>query len=457
MSKTSKYDVIVLGAGLTGLVTAFYLKKAGKQVLVIDKKEKPGGVIETHRENGFVFESGPNSGVLGWPEAAELFEDLGDVVKMELADESASKRLIWKGDQWHALPSSLTGGITTPLFSFADKIRLLGEPFRARGKNPDEKLSELVKRRMGKSFLEYAVDPFILGIYAGDPDYLVPKYALPKLYNLEQNYGSFIGGAIKKQFEKTDERQKKATRKIFSAEGGLSSLIHAMVSRVGQDLVVLSATDISVSKNDDAYLVSYSKDGKCQFETDHVVTTMGSHDLHKVFDFVTEEMISTIDNLEYAKVVQVALGFNEWDGVPLDAFGGLVPFKEKRDILGVLFISSFLKNRAPEEGALLSVFLGGYRKPEIHDMNDQEITKLVDKEMHEMMGLKTFNPDLMKIFRYEHAIPQYTSNSKERFEAIEKFEIDHPGMHIGGNLKQGIGMADRIKQGREIAERIASL
>jgi oxygen-dependent protoporphyrinogen oxidase len=455
MNERSKVDTIVLGAGLTGLVTAFYLRRSGKRVLVIEKNNRIGGVIQTHQKNGFTFESGPNTGVIGQPEAAELFEDLGTDCQLELADERASKRLIWKGDQWHALPSSLSSAISTPLFSTKDKLRILGEPFRPAGQNPDEKLSELVKRRMGKSFLEYAVDPFILGIYAGDPDYLVPKYALPKLYNLEQTYGSFIGGAIKKKFEKTDDRQKKANRKIFSAEGGLSSLTQAMVKTIGPENILLSAKDIIVSKNESGYKVSYTqKEKTCHLASKHVVTTMGSHALHDVFDFASEDALAKIDNLEYAKVVQVALGFNRWEGVPLDAFGGLVPFHENRDILGVLYISSFLKNRAPNEGALLSIFLGGYRKPHVHDLNDEEITQLVEKEMTQMMKVKRFEPDMLEIFRYAHAIPQYSSNSKTRFEAIDQFEEQNPGIHIGGNLKQGIGMADRIKQGKEIAQRI---
>ncbi len=450
------FDVIILGAGLTGLTTAFYLKRSGEKVLVLEKSNRAGGVMETHEKNGFLYESGPNSGIIGQPEVAELFEDLEGKCELELADEQANKRLIWKQGQWHALPSSLKSAINTPLFSTKDKLRILGEPFRARGKNPNETLSALVKRRMGKSFLEYAVDPFILGIYAGDPDYLVPKYALPKLYNLEQNYGSFIGGAIKKKFEKTDERQKKATRKIFSTKGGLNSLVHGLTSSIGMEHIVLEAKEILVSRMDNGYQVTFDKNGENHVTCGKVVTTLGSHALHDVFDFATKETISIMDNLEYAKVVQVALGFSHWDGIPLDAFGGLVPFKENRDILGVLFMSSIFGGRAPAGGATLSVFLGGYRKPEIHEMNDEKIIALVKKEMIQMMGIKKFDPNVLEIFRYRNAIPQYSSSSKERLEAVDKFEKENPGIYICGNLKDGIGMADRIKQGKVIASQISS-
>ncbi|MDZ7740989.1 MAG: protoporphyrinogen oxidase [Bacteroidota bacterium] len=153
MSETAKENkVIIIGAGLTGLVTAFYLKKAGKDVTILEKSERVGGVIRTFREKGFVYEAGPNTAVISQPEVKELFEDLGDACRMEIANEGAKRRLIWKNGAWHALPSGFLEGVKTPLFSFSDKLRLLGEPFRRKGDNPEETLAELVKRRMGKAF-----------------------------------------------------------------------------------------------------------------------------------------------------------------------------------------------------------------------------------------------------------------------------------------------------------------
>ena len=198
MEKQLNPKVIIIGAGLTGLVTAHYLIKNGISVTLVEKNSRPGGVIQSIKEQGFTIESGPNTGVVSHPEIVELFEDLAGSCKMAIANPEAKKRLIWKDGKWHALPSGLIDGIRTPLFTFGDKLRILGEPFRKRGTNPDESVAGLVLRRLGKSFLDYAVDPFISGIYAGDPGTLITRFALPKLYNLEQKYGSFIGGSIKK-------------------------------------------------------------------------------------------------------------------------------------------------------------------------------------------------------------------------------------------------------------------
>ncbi|HKL32751.1 MAG TPA: FAD-dependent oxidoreductase, partial [Tangfeifania sp.] len=155
------------------------------------------------------------------------------------------------------------------------------------------------------------------------------------------------------------------------------------------------------------------------------------------------------------RVVQVALGFKNWQGLPLNAFGGLVPSVEQRRILGVLFLSSFLKNKAPENGALLSVFLGGIRQPEMIELSDEEIKQVVKEEVSEMMQLENYSPDLVKVFRYNYAIPQYGFESEEKLKAISEIETENPGLILAGNVRDGIGIADRINQGRTIAGQIA--
>ena len=126
--------------------------------------------------------------------------------------------------------------ITTPLFRLSDKFRILGEPWRKRGTDPDEPVGALAQRRLGKSFYEYAVDPFVSGVYAGDPMKLTTRYALPKLYNLEANYGSFIRGAMAKAKEPKTDRDRLATKKVFSAVGGLSQMVDAMAK--GLDIIM---------------------------------------------------------------------------------------------------------------------------------------------------------------------------------------------------------------------------
>ncbi len=446
-----KKKVAILGAGITGLVTAYYLKKAGIAFRIFEKSTHIGGVIDTREQDGFVYERGPNSGVIANAETAELFEELGSRCKLEIANASSARRLIWKEGKWHALPSGIVGGITTPLFSLNDKLRLLGEPFRKKGNNPNETLAHLVIRRMGQSFLDYAIDPFILGIYAGNPDYLVPKYALPKLYRLEQDYGSFIGGAIKKKRKKKSPEEKKATREIFSVEGGLQHLTNTLAAILGEKNIETGCEDIFVTKSGDNFQVHYKGQ---QDDFSHLVSTVNAGVLPKLFPFVEIKQWQPVTNLVYAKVTEVAIGFKKWNGIPLDAFGGLIPFKEKRNLLGVLFMSSLFRNRVPKDGALLTTFVGGTRKPELAELNEETLYQLVKKELEITMELENAEPDLFEFATHQHAIAQYGADSEERFRAIANIELLHRGFYLAGSIRDGIGLADRIKQAHFMAEDI---
>ncbi len=448
----SQINVTIIGGGLTGLTLAYYLRKNGKKVNIIERADRVGGVIDTITQNGFTFEKGPNTGVLASPELVELFDDLEDKVSLEIADPNAKFRWIWKNDKWNALPSGLGSAVATPLFSMKDKFRILGEPFRKPGNDPDETVAQLVRRRLGTSFLNYAVDPFISGIYAGDPNTLVTRYALPKLYNLEQDYGSFIGGAIKKRKEPKTEIEKRVSKEVFSVKGGLVQLIHALKEAIGNENIHLSAKDLKINTLEDGFSSSFaSKNGKkVEIVSEKVITTINGDQLHNILPFIPEDLLKPISVLNYARVVQVIACYKEWKGKKLNAFGGLIPSLEKRNALGLLFPSSLFEGRAPENGAILSIFMGGIKKPEIFEKSDDELRAIALKEISETLD-NSEAPDDLHIYRYGRAIPQYDISSGARLEAIDKIEQINKGLILAGNIRDGIGIADRVKQAKQIA------
>ncbi|MBN2237605.1 MAG: protoporphyrinogen oxidase [Bacteroidales bacterium] len=445
-----KKKVAIIGAGISGLTAAYYLKKAGIPFTVFEQKKFAGGVMQSKTDGTFLYETGPNSGVISHAELADLFCDLNGKCELELANEASVKRLIWQKGKWTPLPSGLFSAVSTPLFTLKDKFRVLLEPFRKKGNNPNENLAELVKRRLGKSFLNYAIDPFILGIYAGDPNYIVPKYALPKLYNLEQKYGSFVGGTIKKAKEPKTENDQKATRKIFSVKGGLQNLIHALVEEIGPENIQYQS-DVKFTD----HRFTAIKQGK-QETFSHVISTGTATSLPELFPFLSESDLQNITVLKYAKVVEASIGFKIWQGIKLDAFGGLVPYIENKNILGVLFMSSLFENRAPKEGGLFTVFVGGMRKAYLADLPEDKLKAIIADDFKEMMGLEKFHPDLFELNYYNQAIAQYGSDSEARLAAITQIEKEHKGLYLAGSMRDGVGIADRVKQGKELALQIVN-
>ncbi|MGQ1786632.1 MULTISPECIES: protoporphyrinogen oxidase [unclassified Saccharicrinis] len=448
----NKVDIVIVGAGLTGLTLAFYLEKAGKKVMLLEKNDRVGGVISTAEEEGFVYEKGPNTGVIGTEGIVQLFDDLKGSCELVTPNPEADERWILKSGKWEPLPSGLLKAISTPLFKLKDKFRILGEPWRKKGANPDETLAELVKRRLGQSFLDYAVDPFVSGIYAGDPVKLITRYALPKLYNLEQNYGSFIRGAIKKKKEPKTELQKRVSREVFSAKGGLNKLISALEHNISDEAIFCGCQALKIKKTEAGFTSEFKADNgeAVSINSSQIVTTFGGKGLLDILPFVQKELLKPIANITYAKVVQVVVGYKQWTGKKLNAFGGLVPGIEKRDILGILFPSALFAGRSPKEGAVLSVFVGGIKKPEMILKSDEEIRDMVLAEIESTLYCAE-QPDLFKVFRYQNAIPQYDISTKERYEAIDRIEMEVEGLHLAGNIRDGIGMADRVQQALELS------
>jgi oxygen-dependent protoporphyrinogen oxidase len=359
--------------------------------------------------------------------------------------------LIWKGDRFHELPSSPVSAITTPLFRLSDKFRILGEPWRKKGTDPDEPVGALAARRLGKSFYEYAVDPFVSGVYAGDPMKLTTRYALPKLYNLEANYGSFIRGAIAKAKEPKTDRDRLATKKVFSAVGGLQRLVEAL----SKDLrIITSANNLKVMPTADGQW-SCTYNGTEEIVSRKVVTTVGAYALPALLPFIPEAQMQKMSNLFYAPIIQVILGVKNARGLDFPAFGGLVPSKEQKRVLGILFPSSCFEQRCPDGGALYSYFIGGARHTDYLQKSDDEIREITLEAFHSMLKYPAdMQPDLLRIFRHEHAIPQYWSDSGERFATIEALQQQYPGLILAGNMRDGIGMGNRIHQGATIASSI---
>ena len=93
--------------------------------------------------------------------------------------------------------------------------------------------------------------------------------------------------------------------------------------------------------------------------------------------------------------------------------------------------------------------------PTISRKTDDEIRALVLDAFHSMLKYpETIEPNMIRIFRHERAIPQYGADSGARLEAISLIEQQYPGLILAGNMRDGIGMGNRIHQATQIANMI---
>jgi len=219
-----KTDVIIVGEGITGLGIAYWLKKRGVDVTVLAKESKVGGTMKSVHDQGFLYETGANTALETTPLIKELVSDLKLESEFRYANPEGKNRYILRDGVLRSMPLGPGSFFFTKLFSTAAKFRVMKEPFIGRAEK-EESVAEFVERRLGHEFLDYAIDPFVAGVFAGKPERLSVRAAFPKLYTLEEKYGGLIKGMIKGAQERKQRAEKAKDRaETFSFVSGMQQL-----------------------------------------------------------------------------------------------------------------------------------------------------------------------------------------------------------------------------------------
>ncbi len=422
--------IAVIGGGISGLTTAYLLKRKGLDVTVFEGSDRVGGNVQTITRDGYTIEEGPNS-LLRSPRLVELVKLLKLEDKVLAADESAKKRYILADGKLEAMgPMSFINGY----FSLKTIFGLIGEPF-LRSRSPEhESVAEFVLRRIGPEFLDKAIDPFVSGVYAGDPKDLSMRSAFPKLYEMERDYGSLIMASIRRKTEKPDPK----FPRTFSFRGGLKALITALADEIGDGVEVSSPVDLIDNLGDGGFSVNGG-------EFDAIVISTPS--------YIAANLIESRDEkLANPQLAVVILGFKSEDiAAKLDGFGFLIASKENRPILGTLYHSAVFPERSPDGHQLLVTFVGGVRSGDLLDArSDDDLKAVVLGELGEILGVRG-EPDFVHIKRWKKAIPQYRVGYEEVTTACEQFEKNNRGIYFCSNFYRGISMSDCVKNAFETA------
>ena len=227
-------DVLVIGGGISGLAAAFGLQQHGCTVELLEAEARVGGVIGSRRRDGVLYELGPNSTLDTTPLVNELLDAAGLRAERLDANAEASIRYVVRDGRPVALPTSPAAFLTTSAFTLGAKLRLVGELFVApTPPGVEESIAAFVRRRLGDEFLDYAIDPFVSGIYAGDPERISVPAAFPRLLALEQKYGGLIKGQIRGARERKKSKEvAKNTAKSFSFREGMQTLTDGVGRRL---------------------------------------------------------------------------------------------------------------------------------------------------------------------------------------------------------------------------------
>jgi oxygen-dependent protoporphyrinogen oxidase len=449
--------VAIIGAGITGLTAAFYLKRKGIPVVVYESSGRVGGVIQSLRKDGYIAEFGPNTLLETSPKIGQLVRDAGLQSRRLDPDPKAEARYVVRYKRPIAMPSSPMGFLTTELFSAKAKLAVLREPFRARRRDGvEESIAQFVVRRFNQEFLDHAIDALVAGIYAGDPHKLSVKHAFPKLKALEDKYGSMIKGQIfgarerKKRGEVAKDRAPK-----FSFDDGLQVLPDALAEQLGTALQTNTSVE-AISQTNEGWSVTSKRDGQ-EFHAEHSAVVYAGTAFRMSALKVESRLplnLAAFSEIRYPPVASVVLGFRREDVAhPCEGFGMLIPKVEGFKILGTIFSSSLFPNRAPTGHLTLTSYIGGERYPELASLPPEKLYELTREDLRVLLGARG-KPTFQHSVFYPRAIPQYNVGYG-RFRALmTEIESKVTGLFLAGHYRDGVSLSDSILSGINVVDRV---
>lgn len=415
-------DVVVIGGGISGLACAWQIRRAGFDVVVLEAKRRPGGVIQSHRLDGYLVESGPNS-ILPTRATIEFLQEAGLMEEIVVAPLK-SPRFIYVNGKLRRAPWVL---------SPAGTLRALAEPLMSRNRDQgDESLASFFRRRFGTEVHDRLVAPFVGGIYAGDTEELSIEATFPRMKELESLYGSVMLGVLRGALSRPRP-------KLSSFRRGMETLPRGLARNL----------DIRYGVDGTCLEPSWSVDSSAgQIQAKAVVVAAPADAVSALLTPIDPELGNVFRAVPYAPILVVAASVGEAQlRTPLDGFGFLVPRGESLHTLGTLFSSSLFPSRAPEGKALLTSFLGGATEPDIVRWSDERVWETVESELKQVLGFEGGVKQLA-LFRYPRAIPQYRLGQPRWKKDAMKRIAKQPGLFLAGNYLNGVSVPASIEQGQ---------
>ena len=428
--------IAIIGAGISGLTTAWYLQKHNIKYRIFEASERAGGYIQSKQENGFLLEMGPNS-ILCDQEIIDMMTEMGLKQDFLFANPSSKSRFIFKNGAYRKLPSSPPSLIFNSFFSWKTKLALWKERNNKTKGGLEETLSQFFERRFSKEIVEYALNPFVAGIFAGDPEQLILEKTFPILREHEQKYGSVIKGFI---------ANKGAERKqSISFKEGLERL-PAQIAAQLRDISYQSPV-LELKKEAKGFRLKTEKE---TLHVEQVILTtpaFKSADLLKV-DYSAFSL--ALRALNYPSMCVVHSVFNRADvGFAMEGFGGLNPACENTFSAGSIWSSSLFEGRCRSKQILITSFVGGVQFQQQALLPEKEILERLTKELQTVYQIKG-QPVFQHFKRWKDSIPQYDKQVLSLDGHAQKAEKDK--LWICANWKDGVSIGDCMKKAKKLAE-----
>ena len=449
---------VIVGGGISGLSSAYYLAKAGAASTIVESRPRLGGVIQTEHVDGCTIEAGPDSFLSVKPAALDLIRELGladDVIgsndHLRVTFVKRNGRLVPLPDGLMMMvPTKIMPLVTTRLVGIPTKIRMGMELLRApKMKETDESVADFVREHYGQEAVDYLAEPLLSGIYGGDPRQLSVTAVLPRFVELASKYGSLTRGVLAMRAQAPKGQQ---TAPLFrTLRGGLGQMVDGVKAFIEDKTEVVRGRVEAIERADAGYRVRVAEDWMA---ADRVVLACEAHNAGPLAAPLDPRLGELLGGVAYSSSMTVALGYDAADFArPPVGFGFLVPKKERRRLVACTWVGTKFSHRVPDGKVVARCFLGGTQDAGVLIESDDTVTAAVTGELRDIAGV-TARPRFVRIFRWPRSMAQYTVGHPGRLAEIESRVAQLPGLYVAGNAYQGIGIPDCIRMGRAAAEKI---
>jgi len=438
--------IAIIGGGISGLAALHYLNKKYAQrddidISLFESNDYSGGTILSKKRNGCLFEVGPNGFFGSSLQTLSLVDDLNLNDELIAAREESNKKFIALGNKLHEVPNHPWKLLKTGLLSLVGKARVFGEIFVPKGGFEDETVYGFAQRRFGVQFAEHVIDPMVSGVFGGDAKKLVLKAAFPKIFDLENQYGSLFKAV--KQLRTTDKGNDAGMPKgtLHSFEEGMSKLTYTIYQKYKEQIQM--GQDVKTITYDlKQYVVHMQKEHSV---VNAVFICTPAYVTAEILKSLNAHVSENLREIPYAPMAVVGLVYpkKSFKRMP-EGFGFLIPSKEGKIVLGVLYESQIFENRCPSDLILLRVMLGGAHHNEIIALNEDQIVELAIKEVEERFAVHGPIKDIF-FKKWDKAIPQYDKRCVEVTRDIKDDLKEFPNIHLVANYLNGISTNDCIE------------
>jgi len=452
--------IVIIGGGISGLAAAHRVLELNKSahVTILEASERLGGTIQTEHRDGFLIERGPDSFISEKPHGISLAKRLGIESQLIQTNEEYRRSFIVRDGRLRAVPegfqlmapSRMWPFITSDIFSIPGKVRMAADlllPRKSTNGSTDESLASFVRRRLGEEALTRMAQPMVGGIYTADPETLSLRATLPRFLDMEQKHRSLIL-AMARQGREQKKGTSGARYSLFlSFNRGMQVLVDPL-TRINADLRV--KTRAQGLTFDHGWTITTDNDE--QIKADGVCLAVPAYVAASLLEDTHEQVAQKLRQIKYASTATINFGYRRAAiAHPLNGFGFVVPFVEKRSLIACTFSSVKFSGRAPDGYVLLRAFAGGALQPEIFALDETEMSRRVEADLRELLGIRE-DPRFIEVAKWERSMPQYEVGHLDRASEIEKLATELPGLSLAGNAYRGAGIPDCVRSGEAAAE-----